>query len=112
MKLPFEYLLDKPKHRLKEFGMNQRGRASSNWKQAREAIDAAIEAEAYALLALWIEQYGEELIEAARDDSRDLGAAATPTQPSAAPLGEDRERPIAGREFWRASVKRFYRRAG
>lgn len=97
---PFKYLLERSKNALREFGVNQRGRASGNWKQAREAIDNAIEAEAYALLALWLEEYGEELIDAAAKG--DVHADAKDVTPSADPMERELERTIEPNRFRRA----------
>jgi hypothetical protein len=108
---PFGYLLEKSKHSLKDFRLRQLNERSNSWRHARESLEDAIQAEALALLATWIEQYGEELI-AQESGEGQVGINQSNPAPSAISSERTYERPVAGREFWRAERKRFYRRAG
>lgn len=56
------YMLDCPKPSLASFRFSQLNRSVLKEKIAREAINEAVQARALALLAEWIELYGEAIV--------------------------------------------------
>ena|SRR5690348_9521157 len=59
---PLEYLLDASRTSLKSFHLAQLARAADSRKAIRSILDEWVESAAMALLAEWMELYGEELV--------------------------------------------------
>ncbi len=59
------YLFESSRTSLKMFRLKKLGLADARKKEVRIALREWVEAEAHGLLALWLDEYGEELVELA-----------------------------------------------
>jgi hypothetical protein len=62
MDQPLDYLLHCSKSSLESFRLSQLNKSANKDKLAREALNEVVEARALALLANWIELYGEGIV--------------------------------------------------
>jgi hypothetical protein len=104
---PFSYLLNCSRTSLQGFWLAHRNKSANSRKALRELMAECVEEEALALLAEWLNAYGEELMALAAGESPKKAEVIELEKPQ--PLTEPQQIDFSD---WRSRRRHFRKRAG